>query len=103
MARPKSLIYKKWTEEEKQYLKDNFFKTDINVLAEHFDRTLSSVDCQYRLLIGSTVKDKKPKVKTKMQRCPNCKKEINRVEMGYFCKECLKEYDNYGDLIAPLL
>ena len=103
MARPKSLIYKKWTEEEKQYLKDNFFKTDINVLAKHFDRTLSSVDCQYRLLIGSTVKDKKPKVKTKMQTCPNCKKEINRVEMGYFCKECLIEYDNYGDIKPSIL
>ena len=41
--------------------------------------------------------------KVKLINCPNCKNEINRVEMGYFCKYCLKEYDNYGDIIAPLL
>jgi len=51
--------------------------------------------------VTNTIKQRKKKAD--LDKCPNCNNEINRVEMGYFCKYCLKEYDNYGDLIASLL
>jgi len=102
MARPKSTTYKKWTEEEKQYLEYNYFIVDVDILAKHFDRTAQAVKNKY-LHMNKAKPIKKRKQKVKLINCPNCKNEINRVEMGYFCKYCLKEYDNYGDLIAPLL
>ena len=102
MARPKSTTYKKWTEEEKQYLEYNYFIVDVNILAKHFDRTAQAVKNKF-LHMNKPKPIKRRKQQVKLINCPNCKKEINRVEMGYFCKYCLKEYDNYGDLIAPLL
>ena len=50
-----------------------------------------------------TNKVKQRKAQVELINCPNCKKEINRVEMGYFCKECLIEYDNCGDIKPSLL
>lgn len=45
---------------------------------------------------------KKPKYIPFLTHCPNCKKTINEVEGGYFCRWCLKEYDKDGVFMAPI-
>ena len=102
MARPKSTTYKKWTEWQEQDLDKCFHNTDIDILAERYNRTAQAVKNKF-LHMNKLKPIKKRKQKVKLINCPNCKNEINRVEMGYFCKYCLTEYDNCGDLIAPLL
>ena len=89
----------RWTKKDTQYLKANYYKTDLEELAKHLNRSKNSIINKQS--VTNTIKQRKKKVD--IDKCPNCKNEINRVEMGYFCKYCLKEYDNYGDLIAPLL
>ena len=91
-----------WTKWQEQDLDKCFHNTDIDILAERYNRTAQAVKNKY-LHMNKPRPIKKRKQQVKLINCPNCKNEINRVEMGYFCKECLKEYDNYGDLIAPLL
>jgi len=90
-----------WTEWQEQDLDKCFHNTDIDILAERYNRKPDAVRNKYRHMKGYKPVKRKPQVE--LSGCPNCKKEINRVEMGYFCKYCLKEYDNYGYLIAPLL
>ena len=88
-----------WTTKEVKYLKENYYIMPLDDLAKELGKSKNSIINKQSV----TNKVKQRKAQVKLINCPNCKKEINRVEMGYFCKYCLKEYDNYGDLIAPLL
>ena len=88
-----------WTKEEVKYLKENYYIMSLDDLAKDLGKSKNSITNKQSV----TNKVKQRKTQLELINCPNCKKEINRVEMGYFCKYCLKEYDNYGDLIAPLL
>ena len=88
-----------WTKEEVRYLKENYYITPLDDLAKKLGKSKNSITNKQSV----TNKVKQRKQQVKLINCPNCKKEINRVEMGYFCKECLIEYDNCGDIKPSLL
>jgi len=88
-----------WTKEEVKYLKENYYIMSLDDLAKDLGKSKNSITNKQSV----TNKVKQRKTQLELINCPNCKNEINRVEMGYFCKECLIEYDNYGDIKPSLL
>ena len=89
----------RWTKKEVKYLKENYYIMPLDDLAKDLGKSKNSITNKQSV----TNKVKQRKTQLELINCPNCKKEINRVEMGYFCKECLIEYDNCGDIKPSLL
>ena len=87
-----------WTKEEVKYLKENYYTIPLDDLAKELGRSKGSIINKQS--VTNTIKQRKKKVD--IDKCPNCSEVMNRVEGGYFCKYCLKEYDLYGEFLSPL-
>ena len=87
-----------WTQEENKKLKDKYYITDLDDLVIEFGRSRGSLISRM-CIINKTRSKKKNK---QIDKCPNCGEIMNRVEGGYFCKYCLKEYNLYGEFLSPL-
>lgn len=91
--------YPKWTEDEIEFLLDNYYKYTVSELATKLNRTKAAVKLKHSTIINKNHR----KQRVILERCPDCNKPINDIgNEGYYCKYCLKEFDRYGEFMAPL-
>jgi len=89
----------KWSDEDTKELMKIYYKYTADELAVRFNRTRQSVILKHSTTL-SKLQPKRNKIE--ITKCPNCNESINTVVHGYFCKHCLKEFDNYGEFMAPV-
>ena len=90
-----------WGKEEEIKLIDVYFIKDKEELEEIFNRKYPAIYNKYTQLTNKS-KVIKRKSKVYLEKCPNCGKEINEVEQGYYCKYCFHEYNSRGDYLRPI-
>lgn len=97
--------FPEWTKEEVDFLLKNYHKMKNRELGERLGGRSAKAICQkYSRLVGfnrETIKGQKiSRTITKVDVCPECKStRVNTVEEGYFCVNCLTEYDKFGNMV----
>lgn len=92
-----------WTKEQIEFLIREYYNYTNEELAEMLGKTKPSVRAKHSMLLKEQrLKGTNKKKIAELSRCPECKKLINKVEGGYFCRYCLKEFDRYGEFMPPL-
>ena len=101
-------MYRPWTDKEVKFVMENYKQQGSNEwIAEKLDRTLISVQQKYFVMNNPhKIKKQQPKKKiyknlNDLESCPHCGaiSRWNKIENGYYCLECLREFDRRGEVV----
>ncbi len=102
---------KAWTEEEQMILEETLKDMSINDVAKMLGRPYTTVFQNAQKLREEDpdryIKNKRRKV-VELTKCPDCgSSKINQVDnmcqgAKYFCVNCFREYNRYGEVVDPI-